>query len=173
MIVVACDVPAASALDRQVVNAAYFRDAYRAPLINPTASVAEIFFAVFGHHPLACKLLLVGRNWIARKCGLEVPSASSVWRPVAKSGYGPGETIGPWPVFHVSETELIAGRDNAHLDFRLSVLKSMEAGSADVTISTVCTIHNRAGRIYLSLISPFHIWGVQYLIRRAIKAGRL
>ena len=34
-----------------------------------------------------------------------------------------GDKIGPWPVFFVGENEIIAGRDNKHMDFRLSVLK--------------------------------------------------
>ena len=52
MLIEACDVPAA-----------FFRDAYRLPLAqSPQASVVEIFFGVFGHHPLCMKRVLLLRN---------------------------------------------------------------------------------------------------------------
>jgi len=53
------------------------------------------------------------------------------------------------------------------------VLKSTEGETASVTVSTICLVHNTAGKIYLFFIVPFHRWGVRRLISAAIKAGRL
>ena len=171
--VIACDIPPASLLDRRIIDAAYFRDSYSAPLSRPDASVVDLFFALFGHHPAAVKLALITRNRIAALCGLDVPTASEIRNPEIKSIYRVGDNIGPWPIFALSETELIAGRDNKHLDFRLSVLKVPANGPANVIVSTVCTVHNLSGKIYLFFIIPFHKWGVKRLITNAIRSGRL
>jgi hypothetical protein len=168
-----CDVPAASAIDRRVVDAAFFRDAYRTPLACADAGVTDIFFGVFGHHPPWMKRVLIVRNRLAVWCGLEAPTRAEIMCPAVKARYVAGDKIGPWPVFSLTETELVAGRDNRHLDFRLSVLKQTDGGAASAVISTVCTTHNAFGRLYLRVIIPFHRWGVRHLISRAIAAGRL
>ncbi|WP_198082653.1 DUF2867 domain-containing protein [Variovorax sp. E3] len=168
-----CDVPDLSVLDRRVVDAAFFRDSYRTPLAHTQASVIEIFFGVFGHHPLWMKRMLIARNRVASLCGLDAATASEIMRPDVKRSYNVGEKIGPWPIFFLSPSELVAGRDNKHLDFRLSVLKEPNGKAMSAVISTVCTTHNAFGRLYLFFIIPFHKWGVRHLISRAIAAGRL
>ena len=171
--VVACDVPTHSALPRRVVESAWFRDAYRAPLVRDTAGVVDIFWAIFGHHPAWMKAVLLLRHRLASWCGLQVPSTQQVLQPQRRPCYAVGDTIGVWPIFHLSDTELIAGRDNKHLDFRLSVLKQAEGGTGNVVVSTVCQVHNRFGKWYLFAIVPFHRWGMRRMMNRAIAAGRL
>ena len=164
--------PVASVLDRQLIDTAYFYDCYRVSLSRRDASVAALFFAVFGHHPYWMKRVLVARNVMARLFGLETSSAASILAPVPKNSYAVGDLIGPWPVFHISPTELVAGRNNRHLDFRLSVLQQVQEDSVSVYISTVCTTHNACGRLYLTCMVPFHKWGVQHLFSNAVAAGR-
>ena len=109
MMVVACDFPADSALDRRMVDAAYFRDSYRAPLRRAQRDMVGIFFDLFGHHPSWIKALLVTRNRIAATFGLAVPKAADILHPTRKASYRIGDTIGPWPVFHLTDHELVAG----------------------------------------------------------------
>jgi hypothetical protein len=168
-----CNVPSLSVLDRRMVEAAFFRDSYRVPLTHVQASVVEIFFGVFGHHPLWMKSILIARNRVASFCGLNAATASEIMNPEVRRSYSVGDKIGPWPIFDLSQSELVAGRDNKHLDFRLSVLKEKNGETTSAVISTVYTTHNAFGRLYLFLIIPFHKWGVQRLILRAIAAGRL
>lgn len=73
MSVIECDVPASSALDRKLIGGCDFRDSYRVRLSHPERSMAEIFFAVFGHTPPWMKVMLLVRNALARLAGLEVP----------------------------------------------------------------------------------------------------
>jgi hypothetical protein len=171
--VIECDVPALSTINRRLIETAYFRDSYRAPLTRPSASVTDIFFAIFGHHPLWMKLVLIVRNRIASLCGLDAPKASEILYVEINPSYSVGAKIGPWPIFSLSETELVAGRDNKHLDFRLSVLKETDGETASVVVSTLCWVHNGFGKVYLFFIVPFHKWGVRRLIARALGAGRL
>ncbi len=173
MTVFECDIPSASVLDRRLIEAAYFRDSYSAPLSHAQASIADIFLAIFAHHPTWMKIVLIVRNRIASLCGLDAPSSREVVKFEIKTRYDIGDRIGVWPIFALSETELIAGRDNKHLDFRLSVLKAIDGETANVVVSTICTVHNVFGKLYLFFIVPFHKWGVKRLISNAIVAGRL
>jgi hypothetical protein len=168
-----CDCPSGSALGRGVVESAYFRDAYRAALARPELSVVEIFFALFGHTPLWMKLLLIVRNTGAKLCGLEAPSVGEIMRPVVRGEYRVGEKIGPWPIFFIGGNEIVAGRNNKHLDFRLSVLKAGGGDEASVVVTTVCSVHNLFGKIYLFFIVPFHRIGVRALMSNAVRAKRL
>ena len=169
----ACDIPAQSALDQRQIDTAYFRDSYCTPLKGLDTGVIEIFVAVFGHHPTWVKMLLIGRNWLARVCGLDAATTDEVAHPRFKSSFRVGEKIGPWPIFALTENELIAGRDNTHLDFRLSILRLNKTPNPTAVVSTICTVHNIFGKIYLFFILPFHMWGIQRLIANAVAAGRL
>ena len=167
------DVPAASVISRSVIDAAYFRDSYRSPLRSPERDLIAIHAAIFAHHPAALKLLLILRNGLARLCGLETPSLDEILRPRIRGPYAVGDKIGPWPIFALTEHEIVAGRDNSHMDFRLSVLRERDAYGSTVTVSTVCTTHNRFGRLYMNLVEPFHRAGVKALMARARAAGRI
>lgn len=173
MTVEECDIPSVSALDRRWIESAYFRDSYRAPLRHAQAGAVEIFTAIFAHHPLWMKMALIVRNRLASFCGLDAPTAREILHPEFKRRYVVGDKIGVWPIFSVSETELVAGRDNKHLDFRLSVLRVADGETASVVVSTICTVHNTFGKVYLFFVTPFHKWGVRRLITSAIIAGRL
>jgi hypothetical protein len=171
--IVSCEVPTVSVLDRRLIEEAFFHDSYRTPLSRTSASTVEIFFAIFGHHPRWMKVALVLRNWMASFFGLEVPTTAEVMHPQIQAGYNVGDKIGPWPIFHLTKTELVAGRDNKHLDFRVSVLKEASGGSSSAVVSTICTTHNAFGKAYLVLIIPVHRWGVRRLMAHAIAQGRL
>jgi hypothetical protein len=94
-------------------------------------------------------------------------------KPELRLTYRVGEKIGPWPIFFIDDNEIFAGRNNKHLDFRVSVLKAMDGDAASVVVSTVCTVHNAFGKIYLFFIVPFHRNGVQSLMSNAVAAKRL
>ena len=172
-VVAECDFPSQSLMDRRWVDRAYFRDSYRFPIRSGGATPVGIFHAVLAHHPSWVKAVLIIRHRIAALCGLAVPTLSAVLRPAINESYRVGETIGVWPIFALSETELVAGRDNKHLDFRLSVLTETKDSVSSAVISTVCVVHNWFGRVYLFFVVPFHKWGVRWLISNALAAGRL
>ena len=173
MHVVECDVPSSSVLSRDLIRTAHFHDSYRAPLAHPELGIVDIFFALFGHTPLWMKLLLIVRNTIAGLFGLEVPTVGEIMKPEVRCAYSVSEKIGPWPIFHIDDNEIVAGRNNKHMDFRLSVLKAMDGDAMSVVVLTICTVHNVFGKIYLFLIVPFHRHGVRSLISNAVVAKRL
>jgi hypothetical protein len=76
--------------------------------------------------------------------------------------------VGIFKIYSTSQTEIVLGEDDKHLDFRLSVLCS---GKRHLILSTVVHCHNRLGRLYIQLIAPFHRLVVQSSLRRAARAG--
>ena len=172
-LVTECEFPSLIEMDRRWIDAAYFQDSYRSALSRKNASIVNIFHAIFTHHPKWIKIALIIRNKVASFCGLDAPTASEIMHPEFKSSYAVGDKIGVWPILILTGSELIAGRDNQHLDFRLSVLRLTDDDTISVVVSTVCVVHNNFGKIYLFFITPFHKWGVRQLMSRAVVAGRL
>jgi len=173
MHVIECDVPSSSVLSRELIGNAYFHDAYRVPLARPELGIVDIFFALFGHTPLWMKLLLIARNAAAGLVGLDVPTVGEIMKPTVRSKYCVGEKIGPWPIFFIGDNEIVAGRDNKHMDFRLSVLKAIDGDAMSVVVSTICTVHNVFGKLYLFFVVPFHRHGVRSLMSNVVVAERL
>jgi hypothetical protein len=173
MSVVECDVPRHSALGKELIDRADFRDAFRAPLSRSDLSVVEIFFAIFARRPSWMNLMLIARNKAAALAGLEVPTTAEIINMEKRDRYFVGEKIGPWPIFFLSSDELVAGRDNKHMDFRLSIMKMHDSIRPSVVVSTLCMIHNKFGQYYLSSIIPFHKFGLRRLMASALAAQRL
>ena len=168
-----CGHPQQSVLMPEVVHAAYYRDSYRTELAHRELTVSDAFHAIFMHRPTWMKLIMLSRNYLMSQFGIAVPDRAEIMYPRLRSDYKVGEKIGAWPIFYLSSEELVAGRDNSHLDFRLSIVRVEEEQTISIVVSTVCITHNWFGRVYIQLIRPFHRWGLKLLIRQAMLAGRL
>ena len=172
MSVVECDVPRHSALGKDLIERADFRDAYCAPLNRSDIGVVEIFFAIFARRPGWMNLMLITRNKAAALAGLEVRTTSEILNMEKRDRYFVGEKIGPWPIFFLGSDELVAGRDNKHMDFRLSIMKVHDGTRPSVVVSTLCMVHNKFGQYYLSSIIPFHRFGLLRLMASALASQR-
>ena len=170
--VVECAVPSGSALGKVVIDRANFCDAYQGSMDHPDLGVVDIFHGIFGHRPNWMNALLIARNKAAALAGLETPSNAEILNVERRHHYAVGEKIGPWPIFYLGPDELIVGRNNKHMDFRLSIMKVRENGKPSVIVSTICTVNNMFGSLYLSSIIPFHKFGVRKLIANAVVARR-
>jgi hypothetical protein len=87
---------------------------------------------------------------------------------------GDGNRISIFRIFGASETEVVLGENDKHLDFRVSILctpGSPPNTGNQLTLSTVVHCHNRLGRAYLSVIAPFHRQVVKASLRRAAEVG--
>jgi hypothetical protein len=75
--------------------------------------------------------------------------------PFGLSNDGPeaADKLGPFPVELETGREVIAGFDDRHLDFRVSVY----AAGGRVFLATWVHPHNLGGRLYLAAIMPFHV----------------
>ena len=87
--------------------------------------------------PLWANALLALRNTLVRPFGLKTGEAD---RPI-------------FPTCHETETELLLGTDDKHLDFRIGMIRA----EGRIYMSTWVHPHNVWGRTYLRLVMPFHI----------------
>lgn len=100
------------------------------------------------------KFLLVIRRTVTAPFGLD------------NDGPDVADKVGIFPVETETNQELIAGFDDKHLNFRVSVLSY----EGQVSLATWVAPHNIGGRIYLAAILPFHIAIARNALVRVAKA---
>lgn len=134
--VIACELPANSHLHSRV-SPPDFLDCYSVCSDVTPRRAAEIItdFPGWAHF-----LLLIRRV---------------VTAPFGLSNDGPEATdkLGPFPVELETNAEIIAGFNDRHLNFRVSVISQND----QVSLATWVHPHNFGGRLYLKAILPFHI----------------
>ena len=86
---------------------------------------------------------------------------------LSKTGPESSDNVGIFPVEHDGESEVIAGFNDRHLDFRVSVLSE----NGRVSLATWVHRHNLGGRLYLAAILPFHILIVRNALARLQRAN--
>ena len=91
--------------------------------------------------PQWARLLLVVRRVVTTPFGL------------SNDGPAASDKVGIFPVEAETRHELIAGFNDKHLNFRVSVMSR----DGRVFLATWVRPHNLGGRIYLNAILPFHI----------------
>ena len=79
-----------------------------------------------------------------------------------------GERIALFEVLDRSDTELMTGTDDRHIDFRLSFI-ALPGGA--VQLATVVKINNALGRAYFAMVRPIHRYYMRHVMRNM--AGRL
>lgn len=91
-----------------------------------------------------------------------------VTTPFGLSNDGPASDnkVGIFPVEIETPQELVAGFNDRHLDFRVSVMSR----DGQVFLATWVHPHNFGGRLYLKLIMPFHILLSRNALTRVAKA---
>lgn len=143
--VTATELPPDSALQRHVA-AGDFLDCYAVAADVPPRRAAEIITAFPGW----ARFLLVIRRLLTTPFGLSNDGPPAV------------DKVGIFPVESETGRELIAGFNDRHLNFRVSVLS--EGGR--VFLATWVHPHNFGGRLYLAAILPFHILIVRNALAR-------
>lgn len=128
-----------------------FLDCYAVPSDLPPRRAAEVVAAFPGW----VRGLLRLRNLLTAPLGL--------------SGDGPeaADKLGPFPVEHEDAREVVAGFDDRHLNFRVSILSC----GGRVHLATWVAPHNLGGRLYLAAIMPFHIAVARNALSRVGRAG--
>ena len=128
-----------------------FVDCYAAPARMTPRKAAEIVV----DFPNWARWLLVLRRIFTAPFGLD------------NDGPPGPDKLGPFPVESETEEEIIAGFNDKHLDFRVSVM----CRDGLVSLATWVHPHNIAGRGYLSAILPFHILIARNAVARVARAG--
>lgn len=155
------DLPSASRL-AALYRKADFADAFAVDLPqNNTDDAESLARRVFAQQPRWIATLLRARDTLVRPFGLK--RADDLLSM-------DGDRLNIFRVYERHDDEIILGEDDAHLDFRLSVLVSpAEQGRPRRLILTTVVFYNRLlGRAYISLIAPFH----RMVVRASLRSVR-
>ncbi len=150
-----------------------FSDAYEVMVPSSGQRIEDSYHAVMSSMPEWFRNLFKLRNAIVRPLGLEAPRSHEIDKVATKKSYQVGDKAGVFNFYGRTENEFIAGGDDKHLDFRLSILRISDGDKDRITVTTSVKTHNVFGRLYLGTIMPFHKLGVKTLLRNAATAGRL
>lgn len=83
----------------------------------------------------------------------------------------PGEQLGLFKIFSKSNTEVVIGEDDRHLNFRVSIFFDRQpAGEETIVISTVVRFNNWFGRLYFLPVRPFHGFIVRSMLKGVAQA---
>jgi hypothetical protein len=141
---------------------AQFIDAHRVDIGEVALDARQACIRMVLHGPRWIDALLRVRNVLVAPFGLKT------------SGEGapaPGGLIGLFPVVSETPERLVAGFNDYHLDFRIVVdVNGVEA--RQVTSTTLVRTHNLMGRVYLTLVMPFHKLVVRSMMRHIVDPVR-
>ena len=132
----------------------HYADAFRTALPDgPHYTMPELahhFFGSADSSPKWVNALVRLRDILVRP--FNIKTADDVAVQLAEDD----DRIGFFKTFQHSENEIILGEDDSHLDFRLSILRSVNGGKSYLTMSTFVRFNNWVGRGYFLFIKPFH-----------------
>jgi Protein of unknown function (DUF2867) len=136
---------------------AQFIDAYSITVNDAALDARHAAEKMAARGPRWIEALLRLRNRLVAPFGLKtaVPTGSSA-----------PDRVGIFPVISDRPDRLVAGLDDAHLDFRLVVDVAGSGTERRVTATTLVLTHNLLGRAYLKIILPFHRLIVPSMLRK-------
>jgi hypothetical protein len=126
---------------------AQFADAYRIAVDGRALNARQAAERMIAQQPRWAEALLSLRNILVTPLGLKTSGASTT---------EPREMVGIFPVVSEQPDRLVAGFNDKHLDFRIVVDVATSGATQNVTATTLVLTHNWLGRIYLTIIMPFH-----------------
>lgn len=130
-----------------------FLDGQCVPLPHPAPDAVDLAIATFFNMPGWARALLALRNRLVAPFGLQTGDIDHL-QPPTREQISDLSYSGIFAVHLATADEVILGADDRHLDFRVSILRSVPDDL--VAISTWVHPHNIAGRAYLAAIYPFH-----------------
>lgn len=144
----------------------YLADCYAASLPPDMSGDADALGRMlFSSQPRWVKRLMALRDAVVGGFGIKTSQQ-------LERGGGRLGRVGIFRIYSSDTHEMIVGEDDKHLDFRISILRRDGAGGArEVLVTTAVHCHNRLGRIYITVIRPFHLLIVYLTLRNAMRKG--
>ncbi|MFN3439127.1 MAG: DUF2867 domain-containing protein [Acidovorax sp.] len=172
-------VPAGTVIHATLPGAHFF-DAYTVTDPRPATSALQTWLDVVARTPRWTQHLLAVRNTVVQWVGLKGVGQLHDMHPLASGAsprdarsYRVGDRVGIFLIRHLSDTEVVMGQDDKHLDVQVSLTKHAQADDSDdsdnpatVVLSTVVHIHNTLGHVYMAVITPFHRRIVQVMLQQ-------
>ena len=149
------------AIQRAALARIDFSDGYRAYLPGKPVTALDCAQAMFAQPPGFVRALMALRNAAVAPFGLKPPER-------LHSG-GDAARVGMFPLLFHTNDEALFGGDDRHLDFRIWIGVSADDAGCRLTLSTLVQLHNGAGRLYLSVVMPFHRLLSRVMLARALR----
>lgn len=146
-----------------LTNTTDYQDTYSFIVKNNQLSMNELYIKIFSTAPKWVDFLLSLRNKIVRLWGLKTEPEQ-----VTQNDFTVGDKVGIFKIFKIQENEIIAGEDDKHLDFRVSVYRKIRT-QTKISVSTIVKYNNDFGKFYFFIIAPFHKLIVKSLLRKSAK----
>ena len=156
----ATQVPPGTAIHATLPGADFF-DAYEVADRHPARSALQSWLDVAARTPAWTRALMFARTKAVRLVSLKDLGQLDNGHPPA-SGRSLRDArsyrVGIFRIGHLSDTEVVMGQDDKHLDVQVSICKQPAApGTAPrVVLSTVVHIHNTLGHADMAVITPIH-----------------
>jgi hypothetical protein len=149
----ACQIPSNSQLSKQLAQANFF-DAHCMDNPHPDLHALELWIRIIERAPAWTNAAMRMRNAIVKRLGLkDLGVFSEVDRKKPIEAYAVGDQIGIFKILYLSESEVVMGDNDKHLNAQVSLLKTNDH---KVVVSTVVHVHNTLGRIYMFFVRPAH-----------------
>jgi len=132
-----------------------FLDCYTVRIGPGEPPIEKIAQDIFVDLPWWVNMLLAIRDFGVSLFGLKTTAKLSA-NNTLKSSLRVGEPVNFFCVRAIYDHEVILGEDDKHLDFKISVSRA-GPNSPDISLATLVRTHNWFGRLYLRMITPFHI----------------
>ncbi len=158
--VIKIDIPDTSIL-LQKFDTIDFQDAYAFNTHNNSLNIRELYTSIFSTTPKWVDNLMKLRNKLVSIFGLKTEM-----RHNTNVDFKVGDKIGIFTIYDILDDEIIAGENDKHLDFRVSVFREVNT-TIKITVSTIVKYNNWFGKLYFSIVAPFHKLVVKSVVKKA------
>ena len=130
---------------------------------NHIDSIQEITNQIFNTTPSWVKFLFKIRNSIMGVFGLKTRLPKDYNEDFKVGGY-----IKFFKIYEIAPSEIILGANESHLNFR-AIITNQNTASFNVKVTTLVEYNNTLGKIYMTLIKPFHRLVVKRMVSQAFQ----
>jgi hypothetical protein len=145
---------------KSLLTGAQFADAFSITTETTDLTARDAATRMLSHSPPWVDALMRLRDLIVAPFGLKTAQSAH---------HANVDKVGFFPVLSETPQRLIAGFNDNHLDFRVVVDVAADGTGQRVTATTVVLMHNWLGRIYLTVIKPFHRMVVRSMLRQVTR----
>ena len=150
---------------KQVLSPIDFADTFSTT--NEQDNIEQVTNLIFRKTPKWIDSLLLLRNMIMSLFNLKTVQPDDYNEKFVEGGY-----IRFFRIFSVSDSMVILGLDDKHLDFRV-VIRNDRSTSYNIKVTTLVKYNKKIGQLYMTVIKPFHKIIVKSMVRNAHRVNKV
>ena len=146
-----------------------YSDAYEIEIYNPKNYSIDVLATIFFTSlPSWVKALLRIRDIIVKPFGIAGGLNEKINNNDNSVVFKPGQKVVFFTLYNRNKNEIVMAEDDKHLNFRTSVRieKSNKKNYNYLCSSTIVKYNNFGGKLYFTLVKPFHKLIIKSLLKR-------